>query len=404
MKSSPIVWEVVEKYLPRTETFVYTSLTSLVDARPAVVSYGKLVNQDEFPLPAAPIFSLYDKLRKPRHFVRRCAAKLFRTEWISRAAVSECRSIARQYPPDVIHAHFGPVGYQALKLKRAYHVPLITTFYGYDTNPTSDLPNWREHRSKLFEEGDLFLVEGPFMRKALIELGCPPERIEIQRIGIDISKFPPIRKRLARSVPVILFAARFVEKKGLEYGLEALGKLHRAGNDFECRIVGTGPLEEKLRDLTKALQLSDTVRFLGSLSYAGFIQELEKADIFVQPSVTAANGDNEGGAPTTLLEAQARGVPVVTTRHADIPHVVVPDQSALVVDERDSDGLAEALRSLLGHPEKWDAMGRAGRGFVDQSHSSIILARNLEAIYSRIAAGHFNHSPTGQRFRVSESS
>jgi colanic acid/amylovoran biosynthesis glycosyltransferase len=109
-------------------------------------------------------------------------------------------------------------------------------------------------------------------------------------------------------------------------------------------------------------------------------------DIFIQPSVTAADGDTEGGAPTTLLEAQALGVPVVATYHADIPHVVAPGESALLAPERDSEALAACLMKLLDAPERWSAMGRAGRRFIEEHHDAPSQVARLEELYFSLEA------------------
>jgi colanic acid/amylovoran biosynthesis glycosyltransferase len=115
------------------------------------------------------------------------------------------------------------------------------------------------------------------------------------------------------------------------------------------------------------------------------VKELEAADLFAQPSLTASDGDSEGGAPTTLLEAQACGVPILATSHADIPHVVVEGESALLAPERDAEALAAGLERLLAEPERWPAMGRAGRAHVLTHHDAGAQAERLEALYLELA-------------------
>ena len=116
---------------------------------------------------------------------------------------------------------------------------------------------------------------------------------------------------------------------------------------------------------------------------AGF--KLDRAHVFVQPSLTAPDGDSEGGAPTTLLEAQACGLPVLTTRHADIPEVVREDDSALLSEEEDVGGLAANISLLASGPERWASMGRAGRAHVEARHDVRRLATDLEILYATLA-------------------
>ena len=250
-------------------------------------------------------------------------------------------------------------------------ISLVTNFYGYDMAPElpEEGPDWPRRRQELFNEGDLFLVEGPFMLRRLIDLGCPAEKVQIQRIAIKVREMPfrPRKPKTGGKV-VILFAGRFYEKKGLRYALQAVRDVWRSGWSIEFRIIGDGPLAPQVRAFVKEHGLQSCVRLLGFLNYQDYLQEMQEADIFLHPSVTAADGDSEGGAPTTILEAQALGMPVVSTYHADIPDVVVPGESALLVSERDSEGLAQALIHLLAHPERWEDMGRAGREHVEMYH------------------------------------
>jgi colanic acid/amylovoran biosynthesis glycosyltransferase len=113
---------------------------------------------------------------------------------------------------------------------------------------------------------------------------------------------------------------------------------------------------------------------------------MRHADIFLHPSVVDADGRSEGGAPTSILEAQALGMPVVSTLHCDIPYVTRPGESALLVPERDSGALADALRTLLDDPGGWGEMGRAGRAHIEAHHDIVREAPRLEERYLRLAA------------------
>lgn len=299
----------------------------------------------------------------------------------------------------LIHAYYGPVGWRMLALKRRLGVPLVVTFLGDDVAPRvsdwwswwiaerSEPPEWPARLRELLAGADLFLTEGPVLRQRLIDLGCPPERIALQRIAVPVAEMP-FRARAPRPgmPPIILFAGRFAEQKGLVYALDAARALRQEGREFELRIVG----DETLTDGTYASRiyadvrrhrLGDRVRMLGFLNRRDYIREMERADIFLHPSVTADNGATEGGAPTTILEAQALGLPVVSTYHCDIPNVTLPDRSALLVPERQSADLARALGWLLNHGDRWAEMGRAGRAHMELHHDADREAPALEARY-----------------------
>jgi colanic acid/amylovoran biosynthesis glycosyltransferase len=177
---------------------------------------------------------------------------------------------------------------------------------------------------------------------------------------------------------------RFVEKKGFEYGVRAFAQIRNEFPKAQLRIVGDGPLRPEIEGLVREHDLAERVLILGSLPYDAYAKEADKAHILLAPSVTAANGDSEGGAPTVLLEMQARGLPILSTRHADIPEVVADQVSGFLVPERDVKALSEKLVQLLAHPEQWDEMGRAGRAHMERQHDIVSLARELEGKYDSV--------------------
>jgi colanic acid/amylovoran biosynthesis glycosyltransferase len=298
------------------------------------------------------------------------------------------KAILEQEDVQIIHAHFGPNGVHALPLRQELGIPLITTFYGYDLAPAlREVPQWEAQRQRLFQQGDLFLVEGPFMRDRLIALGCPADKVQIQRIAIAVSKMP-YHERYPRSNDRIriVFAGRFCKKKGLLYALDAIRKLWTTTKNIEFRVIGNGELLNEVKAFVNNHGLAECVKLLGFLQHQEYLGEMQRGDIFLHPSIRTDDGDSEGGAPTTILEAQALGMPVVSTVHADIPNVTVPGGSAILVPERDSDSLAQALQGLLRRPEQWREMGRVGRAFMERNHDIAAEARLLEQKYQCVAS------------------
>ena len=144
------------------------------------------------------------------------------------------------------------------------------------------------------------------MKQSLVAIGCPEERIRIQHIGIDTEKFHFKERHLPSDGKiVILFCGRFVEKKGIIYALKALNLLISKNPQIEFRVIDDGMLRNSIESFIQENNLQPYVRLLGYQSHHVFAEEFKKAHIYIQPSVTVQNGDNEGGVPTTLLEAQA---------------------------------------------------------------------------------------------------
>jgi colanic acid/amylovoran biosynthesis glycosyltransferase len=144
-------------------------------------------------------------------------------------------------------------------------------------------------------------------------------------------------------------------------------------------IVGGGDREHAARALVAQSGLAGSVEFVGMLPHADVITLLRSATVFIHPSVTAADGDSEGGAPTILLEAQAIGTPIVTTRHADIPHVVPAGPGIWLCGEHDVDALGHALTAALAQRTP------SSRDHVAAHHDIVSVMPRLEDIYAGVA-------------------
>ena len=284
----------------------------------------------------------------------------------------------------LLHAHFGWSGPPSLVAARRLGLPLITTFYGRDLAHRKRRWQRRGVYEELFDVGTLFICEGPAMAKTLIGIGCPMEKVRIVRIGIDLRDFP-FQARVRREPLVLLQVARLVEKKGVDVSIRAFAEARTTMGPSELWIVGDGELREELESLAKQLGVTDAVRFFGEVSHAEYRDVLAHAHIGIQPSRTAADGDTEGGAPTVLLEMQATGLPVLATRHADIPFVVSAHDC--LVEENDVAGLAEALARVAQLPDaEWDTQTKAGRVLVESEHDVSVVARSVEALYAEARA------------------
>jgi colanic acid/amylovoran biosynthesis glycosyltransferase len=190
-----------------------------------------------------------------------------------------------------------------------------------------------------------------------------------------------------------LLAASFREKKGLPDALEALGRLHRELRDLQITIIGDADSDprsqpEKARILAKLEEhhLQPKVRLLGYQSHAVLLTEAYKHHLFAAPSLTAADGDTEGGAPVTLIEMVATGMPVISTNHCDIPSVVIDGTTGLLANEKDVEGLLCHLRWFVAHPEQWEEMARAGRSHVEANYDAIKQAHRLRDLYVSLLA------------------
>jgi colanic acid/amylovoran biosynthesis glycosyltransferase len=368
------VAHVVPEFLPRSATFIYTQLRFQERFRPVVLA-REVANLSEFPL-ESPVLALASPLR---WYERNRLARRFASRWSSEYEARVAQE-TDAYDCVAIHAHFGWSGLSALEAQRRLGLPLVTTFYGRDLAETKRRFSKGEVYDCLFAEGTLFVCEGPAMGHTLEGLGCPREKIRLVRIGLDLEYFPFLPRAREGSL-VIVQAARLVEKKGVDLSIRAFAAARTRLGESELWIIGDGPLRPSLEALAAELGVDGSVRFVGEVTHGRYRELIAEAQVCLQPSRTAADGDTEGGAPTVLIEMQASGLLVVATRHADIPSVVPRDDQ--LATEEDVPGIADALVRVAGLSEQdWNRRAFEARTFVEENHDARRIARRIEALYA----------------------
>jgi colanic acid/amylovoran/stewartan biosynthesis glycosyltransferase WcaL/AmsK/CpsK len=293
------------------------------------------------------------------------------------------KSAGRRF--DVLHAHFGPVANSFRFARALWGAPLVATFHGYDFSVVPREQGARVYE-RLFDVADAVTVNSDYASRQVIGLGCAPDRIHKHHYGVEVGHF--LREDRARQVaePVcLLTVARLVEKKGIEYALQAVARVRQAHPNLQYHIVGDGPLRAALTKLAGLLGLQEVAVFHGAKDSRFVQQRMAEADVFLLPSVTAADGDQEG-TPVSLIEAQATGLPVLSTLHSGIPEVVLDGGSGFLVRERDVEGLADRLLYLIEHPEVCRTMGARGRQHVEEQFDLPKLNQDLVALYRQAIA------------------
>lgn len=264
----------------------------------------------------------------------------------------------RNYKPKLIHAHFGQNGAASIALKNELKVPLITSFYGYDSGRLAN--KFKPIYSDLIEQGDLFLALSEDMKKDLLNMGFPDEKIIVHHLGVDIDSFGLLRHELFGDNNVkLLTVANFSETKGIHVVIEALAKLFNRFPDYKNRIryniVGSGKFEPTIIRTIQHYDLQDNVFQIDNIGKKDgrkiVKDQMGEADIFLLCSYLTKAGGKEG-TPVVLMEAQASGLPCIATNHAGIPEVVIDKETGIIVDEKNTDQIVDALIYLIENRAK----------------------------------------------------
>jgi colanic acid/amylovoran biosynthesis glycosyltransferase len=289
-------------------------------------------------------------------------------------------------PFDVVLAQFGTLGRVAERLRRlgAFSAPLATVWRGYDLTRIVR-ERGPEHYRELVAHGDLMLPLSEHFRTLLRELGCPEHKLRIHHVGVDVERFAYSAPRLAPGEVVrIVTVCRLVEKKGLPFALQGLARARAEGAVFTYELIGDGPLRPQIEALRDQLGLGDCVTLHGPRTRDQVQEILKRSHLFLSPSVTAKDGDQEG-TPTSIMEAMAVGLPVISTQHAGIPEVVRDGVSGFVVPEWDVDQLGARIAWLVAHGECFESFGREGRRIVERDFNLARLNDDLSQLLEELA-------------------
>jgi colanic acid/amylovoran biosynthesis glycosyltransferase len=292
----------------------------------------------------------------------------------------------KRRPADLMHIYFGHTGVHLLPFIQEWDRPCVVSFHGMDIQPRPQQEGYDDQMAELLRTVPLVLARSESLAEQLVALGCPREKIRLNRTGIPLESYPPMERTAPEDGAwVFVQACRLVEKKGLATTLEAFARFHRHHPQSWLIIAGEGPMKTKAADMTRTLGIHAVVEFRGFLSQPELAQLFAKSHIFLHPSETTKDGNVEG-VPNSMLEAMATGLPVVATRHGGIPEAVTHERDGLLVPEKDADALYEAIVRMTSEPGLWQAYGTAAAKAVREKFEQSRSIEQLEAIYDEALA------------------
>jgi len=354
--------------LPVSETFISEQVRALREFHPTYLGLGPSIPSLWFEGDAVYLATGDD-------FVSKARRRLFRSIPLEPFFYRRVQKLN----VELIHAHFASDGANVSKLAEKLRVPLVVTLHGYDVTVLQD---FKKRYSFLWMQASAFFCVSQFIRLKALEAGFPASKLIVHHIGVDSEKFRPPAQKRDRNL--VLFVGRLVEKKGCESLLRAMQIVRRTLPDAYLVMIGNGPLLPMLKSLASALKIN--TQFLGSLPSQDIQMFMQKAQVFCGPSQTAANGDSEG-LGMVFLEAQASGLPVVSTLHGGIPEAVCNGVTGLLTPEGDFSSLAKSLLKYLSDQDLAVKHGMAGPPWIREVFDLTKQTKILEGLYSDIVNG-----------------
>ncbi|MEO7247093.1 MAG: glycosyltransferase [Novosphingobium sp.] len=295
---------------------------------------------------------------------------------LARAVLPLVQRLHAQQPFDVIDAQFFfPDGPAAAIIAQSLGLPLSIKARGSDIHLWGQRPAARAQMVATSRQAAGILAVSEALKRDMVALGMPEERIGVHYTGLDRSRFYPIPRGEARAAlglddaPLFVCPGALIAIKGQALAIEALAAVPAA----RLALAGSGPDEQMLRAWAEPLGLSDRVMFLGQIDHAVLMQWLCAADAMVLPSIRE-------GLANVWIEALACGTPLV------IPDIggareIVRDQSAGRIVDRTPQAVAAALSDLLANPPQQAQVARNAERFSWEENVG-----QLAAHFHRIAA------------------
>ena len=375
------VLHISSTWLHQTQTWLYNTISHLPKKVSTHIACRFTKNLDQFQLDHIHSLSNENWIQKGLFGLQSLilGKPLFRYIYI--------RHVAKMTKCQIIHSHFGDSAVKDMEICQKLNLPQVVTFYGYDVNKApKEKPHLLDKYHRLFHTAHAVICEGPHMAKCIQNLGCPKEKLHVQKIGIPLPQFPFSPLPWKSNTPLkIILSGTFTEKKGFPIAIDALAKLKNR-IPFMATLVGDGTGNEKELILYKIKKhgLQSHITLTGYVPYTTLYDLAKTHHICLSPSITAKSGDTEGGAPITLLEMAALGLLIVSSTHCDIPTLFTHQHNALLAPENDSDILADHLLWLASHKEQWASLQNNARHLVETEHNVILQAQKQAELYNKL--------------------
>jgi colanic acid/amylovoran biosynthesis glycosyltransferase len=290
---------------------------------------------------------------------------------------------------DVVHSHFAQVGWRYRDVARRLGAAHVVSFYGWDYVQMARLDSlWIARLAELYASADCFICEGPHGADTLIASGCSESKVRVIRLGVEPDQIPFFRRSKRSGKLRLLQVASLREKKGHVDTVSAFAGALEQWPDMHLTLVGAEPgsIYDSIEHIILSRGIADKVSLLPGIVFSKLHSIMAEHHVFIHPSRHASDGDCEGGAPVVLLDAQATGMPVISTTHCDIPQEVVDGATGILCPEGDVPALVRAICDFCEMGEdRYLAYAVAAREHVERNFDVRDCAVALESLYRDLA-------------------
>ncbi len=376
----PTVASYCTTFLKPEMLHIYRQITGLRQFQTFVICKERQSN-DLFPMPADGV-EMAPEVKS--NFLRRFWLKYVKKEpaIVYRGEYGVLANLLERRHADLLHVYFGHTGVHLLPIIQRWPKPVVVSFHGMDVQTRAHDPSYEVKLRELLKACTLVLARSQSLLDRLLALGCPPEKVRMNRTGIPLDQFPYVERELPpQGAWHLVQACRLIEKKGLDDSLHAFAKFAAIHPQATFTIAGDGPLREPLEKLRDELGLHDKVTFAGFLKGPELCALYHQAHLFLHPS-RMTDDQNQEGVPNSMLEAMATGLPVIATLHGGIPEAVRNGITGILVPERDREGLFDSMMKLTSHAPFWQSVSRAATADMLENFESKTQIAKLEAAYA----------------------
>lgn len=276
---------------------------------------------------------------------------------------------------DVVLAEYGTTGAKLVNTCRQLDIPLTTIFHGFDASKEQILTSFKNEYKKLFDRAESIIAVSRQIKRKLIELGCLDKKIFLTPCAPD-DKFLAIEPAFKEPKSFVAIG-RFINKKAPYYTIMAFQQVTKKHPNAILYFAGEGELLECCKNIAAYFKLEKNIFFLGKITPEKYIALLSTVQGFIQHSITANDGDAEG-TPVAVLEASAAGIPVISTFHAGISDVILHEETGLLVEEHDVDGMAQNIIKLIEDPQLARELGAKGKQRIKEHFTMKKHLRTIE--------------------------